>query len=65
MRVLIVDDQALFREGLRALLEAQGVEIVGEAGDGKEGAEVALREKPDVVLMDLMMPGMGGLAAIA
>ena len=63
MRAVLVDDQALFRDGLRALLEAHGIEIAGEAANGREGVELARREHPDVVLMDLIMPEMGGLAA--
>jgi len=63
MRVLIADDHALFRDGLRSLLEARGVEVVGEAANGTEAVEMARRERPDAVLMDLSMPIMGGLAA--
>lgn len=63
MRVLIVDDHALFRDGLRSLLEARGVEVVGEARNGREALELTRQHRPDVVLMDLMMPEMNGLAA--
>src|SRR5438067_8629865 len=63
MRVLIADDHALFRDGLRSLLEARGVDVVGEAQDGVEAVERARRLRPDVVLMDLSMPRLGGLAA--
>jgi DNA-binding NarL/FixJ family response regulator len=63
MRVVIVDDQALFREGLRTLLEAHGVEVVGEASNGREAVDLVRSEQPDVVLMDLDMPEMNGLAA--
>jgi DNA-binding NarL/FixJ family response regulator len=63
MRVLLVDDHPLFRDGVRSLLEARGVEVVGEAGDGREALETALRLKPDVILMDITMPGMDGLEA--
>jgi len=63
MRVLLVDDHPLFRDGVRSLLEARGVEVVGEAGDGREALEAALRLKPDVILMDITMPGMDGLEA--
>jgi len=63
MRVLIADDHALFRDGVRSLLEARGVEVVGEARNGREAAEMARRYVPDVVLMDLGMPEMGGLDA--
>lgn len=62
--VLLVDDQALLRAGFRALLEAEdGIEVVGEAADGREAHEVARASRPDVVLMDIRMPGTDGLAA--
>jgi len=62
-RILIVDDQAVVRSGFRVLLEDEpGFEIVGEAKDGREIALVA-RRHPDVVLMDIRMPGMDGLEA--
>jgi DNA-binding NarL/FixJ family response regulator len=63
MRLVIADDHALFRDSLRALLEARGVEVVGEAANGQEAVEVALRLQPDLVLMDLGMPGVGGIEA--
>jgi DNA-binding NarL/FixJ family response regulator len=63
-RVLIVDDHPLTRDALSALLEQQGFEVVGEAADGEE-AVAALREHhPDVLLLDLTMPGLDGLAAL-
>jgi DNA-binding NarL/FixJ family response regulator len=63
-RVLLVDDHDLFRTGLRTLLEEQGVDIVGEAQTGTE-ALVAVREvAPDVIVMDLNMPGISGVEAI-
>jgi DNA-binding NarL/FixJ family response regulator len=64
IRVLLADDQALFREGLRAVLTAKGVEVVGEAATGEEAVELAMALLPEVVLMDLRMPGGGGVAAI-
>ncbi|MDO9204289.1 response regulator transcription factor [Methylotenera sp.] len=65
IRVLIVDDHTLFRSGIKLLLERQaGFEVVGEASDGLEGVKRAKQLKPDVVLLDLHMPGTGGLAAV-
>jgi DNA-binding NarL/FixJ family response regulator len=64
LRLLLVDDQALFREGLRTLLGLQAdFEIVGEAANGEEGIACVRRLAPDVVLMDLRMPVMGGVEA--
>jgi DNA-binding NarL/FixJ family response regulator len=66
VRVLIADDQALFREALIALLELQpGIEAIGEAGDGEEAIRVSHELRPDVVLMDLRMPVLDGVGAIA
>ncbi len=64
IRVLLADDQALVRAGFRALLDAQdGMEVVGEAGDGEEAVRLAKALLPHVVLMDIRMPGLDGLAA--
>jgi DNA-binding NarL/FixJ family response regulator len=64
IRVLVVDDLALFREGLHTLLDAHAeVEVVGEAANGQEAIELALALRPDVVLMDLRMPVLDGIAA--
>jgi DNA-binding NarL/FixJ family response regulator len=63
MKILIADDHALFRDSLRALLTARGLEVIGEARDGKEAVELARRLRPDVALMDLAMPGLDGIAA--
>jgi len=65
LRVLIADDHEVVREGLRMILEAEdGFAVVGEAADGVQAVEQALRLEPDVVLMDLRMPRMDGLEAI-
>ena len=64
VRVLVADDQALVRAGFVALLAAQDdVDVVGEAADGEQAVELALQLRPDVVLMDIRMPGLDGLAA--
>ena len=66
IRLLVVDDHALFRAGLVSLLgEMPGYQVVGEANDGKSAVEAALRLKPDVVLLDVNMPGMSGVEAVA
>jgi len=65
IRVLIVDDHAVVREGLRAFLELQDrMEVIGEAGDGREAIEEAERLRPDVILMDLVMPRLDGVEAM-
>jgi len=66
IRVLIADDHDLFRAGLRALLaEMTGMEVVAQAGDGQQAMRLIREKHPDVVLMDLMMPGLNGLEATA
>ncbi|HEX7184668.1 MAG TPA: response regulator transcription factor [Thermoanaerobaculia bacterium] len=63
MRILIADDHTLFRESLGSLLTSRGFEIIGEAREGREAVELARRLQPDIVLMDLAMPGLDGLTA--
>lgn len=63
IRVVIADDQDLVRSGLQLVLETRGCEVVGLAGDGREAIDVVGRTKPDVVLMDIRMPVMDGIAA--
>jgi len=64
IRVLLVDDHALVREGIRSLLQLQSdIDVVGEAGDGKEAIQKTRELKPDVVVMDISMPSMGGIEA--
>ncbi|MCS3442246.1 MULTISPECIES: response regulator [Microbacterium] len=66
IRVVLVDDQALFRAGIRMLLASQpDIDVVGEAGDGREAIELVRATRPDVVLMDIRMPVMDGLTATA
>jgi NarL family two-component system response regulator LiaR len=65
IRVLVVDDHAVVREGLRAFLELQdGIAVAGEAADGEEAIEAAVRLAPDVILMDLVMPRRDGVSAM-
>lgn len=64
IRVLVCDDQAVVREGLEMILNAdRDIEVVGLAADGLEAVELASKEQPDIVLMDLKMPGMNGIRA--
>ena len=66
IRVLLVDDHKLFRAGIRSLLQTvSGVEVVAEADDGREALRLIEKHRPDVVLMDIMMPSLNGLDAAA
>jgi len=66
IRVVLADDQALFRAGIRMVIDSQpDLEVVGEAADGREAVDLVRRTSPDVVLMDIRMPVMDGLAATA
>ena len=62
-RILLVDDHRILRESVRRSFEAAGEEIVGEAGDGEEACELAQQLRPDVIIMDLSMPVLDGIAA--
>lgn len=64
LRILLADDHAVVRDGLRALLASEpGMEVVGGVGDGREAVRAAARLKPDVVVMDINMPGLNGIEA--
>ena len=63
IRVVLIDDHTLLRHGLRQTLEGEGFEVVGEASNGRSGAQLALELRPDVVVMDLDMPQMNGIQA--
>ena len=64
MNILLVDDHTIVRQGLRALLDAEdGLEVVGEVGDGRAALDAVQRLRPDVVVMDIAMPGLNGLEA--
>jgi DNA-binding NarL/FixJ family response regulator len=65
MRIVIADDHPLFRDGMASLLGAWGHEVVGQAADGAQAVELVARLQPDLVLMDVRMPGSGGLEATA
>jgi two-component system nitrate/nitrite response regulator NarL len=65
LRVLIVDDHTLFRSGLEELLKRRGIDVVGTAGDGEEGCALAASLQPDIILLDVRMPGgVGGLTTL-
>jgi DNA-binding NarL/FixJ family response regulator len=65
VRVLLVDDHTLVRAGVREILQKfEGVEVIDEAGTGREAIAMATKQKPDIVLMDISMPGLNGLEAI-
>jgi len=61
--VILVDDHTMLRQGIRRALESEGIKVVAEASDGAEAIRLALEHKPDVVLMDVSMPGMDGVEA--
>src|SRR5690606_15636508 len=63
LRTIVADDQAMVRSGFRLILEASGIEVVGEAGDGRTAVELARRTRPDVCILDIRMPVLDGLEA--
>ncbi len=64
LRILMIDDHTLFRVGLQGLLEHRGIEVVAAVGDGEEGIRLARELTPDVVLLDMRMPGLDGLGVL-
>ena len=64
MRVLLIDDHALVRKGLEALLQSRNIEVAASVGSGQEGIDEASKLKPDVILLDINMPGMNGLETL-
>lgn len=64
MRVLLIDDHALVRKGLEELLRSRGVEVVASVGTGEEGIKQAVALSPDIILLDIKMPGMGGIETL-
>jgi DNA-binding NarL/FixJ family response regulator len=64
MKIFVADDHSLFRDGIVSLLEAGGYEVIGQAGDGKSAVERVLFLRPDLVLLDINMPEMDGIAAL-
>ncbi len=64
LRVLIIDDHTLFRSGLKELLQRRGVDVVGTVGDGEEGCVLAADLQPDIILLDVRMPGISGLTVL-
>lgn len=63
LRVVIADDEAVIRMGLRTMLEERGYRVVGEAGDGARVLDLVAKQRPDLVFLDIKMPGLDGLAA--
>ena len=64
LRIIIIDDHTLFREGLQSLLSRHGIEVVASVSDGQEGIRLAQELQPDIVLLDMRMPGMSGLEVL-
>jgi len=61
LRVLLIDDHALVRKGLEELLQSRGIEVVGSAGNGEQGIQLAKEQSPDIILLDINLPGIDGL----
>lgn len=64
LRIVVIDDHTLFREGLQSLLVRHGIEVVASVSDGQEGIRAAQEQQPDIVLLDMRMPGMSGLEVL-
>ncbi len=64
LSIIVIDDHTLFREGLQSLLGRHGIEVVASVSDGQEGIKLALELQPDIVLLDMRMPGMSGLEVL-
>ena len=64
MRIVLIDDHALFRVGLKGLLERSGIEVIGCAGNGREGIELVRELNPDIVLLDMRIPDMSGIEVL-
>jgi two-component system nitrate/nitrite response regulator NarL len=64
LRVLIIDDHTLFRDGLQGLLERHNIDVIGSLGDGNEGIRLAQELKPDIILLDMRMPSLSGLEVL-
>jgi len=64
LRVLLIDDHALVRKGLEELLQSRGIDVIGSAGSGEEGIAIAKQASPDIILLDIKMPGMSGLETL-
>ena len=64
LRIVVIDDHTLFREGLQGLLSRHGIEVVASVSDGHEGIRLAQELRPDIVLLDMRMPGMSGLEVL-
>ncbi len=64
MRVLLIDDHALVRKGLEELLQSRGIDVVGSAGSGEQGIQLAKEKSPDIILLDIKMPGISGLETL-